>query len=170
MGKYVLVLVLVIAAAAAAAGLFLLIVGPARTWQMIAGDPDLGWFDRSAPARTGRPNDALLCTPGLCDGVKVDRELPDYADPPEILIGKIDEALRAVAADIRRVDDGSDPARARYVTRTPLMRFPDTNSFEAVVLENGRTGLVAYAAAQLGYSDGGNNRKRLEAVIESLGE
>ena len=29
-------------------------------------------------------------------------------------------------------------------------------------------GLVAYAAAQLGYSDGGNNRKRLEAVIERL--
>ena len=76
--------------------------------------------------------------------------------------------LEGAAADIRRVDDGSDPARARYVTRTPLMKFPDTNTFEAVTLENGRTGLVAYAAAQLGYSDGGNNRKRLEAVMERL--
>jgi len=165
-----LVLALIIAAIVAAAGLVLIVMGPARTWQMMAGEPDLGWFDRSAPTRTGRPNDALFCTPGLCDGVKVDRDLPDYADPPEILIGRIDEALRAMASDVRRVDDGSDPARARYVTRTPLMRFPDTNSFEAVVLENGRTGLVAYAAAQLGYSDGGNNRKRLEAVVERLGK
>jgi len=166
MGKIVLTVVLVIAAIVAAAGLFLVIAGPARTWQMISGDPDLGWFDRAAPVRTGRPNDALLCTPGLCDGVKVDRELPDYAEPPEALIARIDEAMRTLASDVRRVDDASDPARARYVTRTPLMRFPDTNSFEAVTLENGRTGLVAYAAAQLGHSDGGNNRKRLEAVIE----
>lgn len=163
-----LIFALVVAAIVAAAGLFLVIVGPARTWQMMAGDPDLGWFDRSAPVRTGKPNDALMCTPGLCDGVELDRELPDYADSPEILIGKVEEALRAATSDVRRVDDGSDPARARYVTRTPLMKFPDTNSFEAVTLENGRTGLVAYAAAKLGYSDGGNNRKRLEAVIERL--
>lgn len=163
-----LTIALVIAALIAAAGLFLMIVGPARTWQMMSGDPDLGWFDRSAPVRTGKPNDALFCTPGLCEGVKVDRDLPDYADSPKSLIAKIDEAMRAAAADIRRVDDGSDPARARYVTRTPLMKFPDTNTFEAVTLENGRTGLVAYAAAQLGYSDGGNNRKRLEAVMERL--
>ncbi|MAZ18127.1 MAG: hypothetical protein CL535_17605 [Ahrensia sp.] len=168
MGKFVLSFAVVVAAIVAAAGLFLVIAGPARTWQMIAGNPDLGWFDRSAPARSERPNDALMCTPGLCDGVKVDRELPDYSDTPENLIGRIDEAMRAVAPYIRRVDDGGDPARARYITRTPLMRFPDTNSFEAVALENGQTGLVAYARAQLGYSDGGNNRKRLDAVIDRL--
>ena len=163
-----LTVALVVAAIIAAAGLFLVIAGPARTWQMMSGNPDLGWFDRAAPVRTGRPNDALMCTPGLCDGVQVDRELPDYAEPPEALIARIDDALRATASDVRRVDDGSDPTRARYVTRTPLMRFPDANSFEAVTLENGRTGLVAYAAARLGYSDGGNNRKRLEAVMERL--
>lgn len=168
MGKVVLSVAAVIAAIIVAAGLFLVIAGPARTWQMIAGNPDLGWFDRSAPARSERPNDALLCTPGLCDGVKVDRELPDYAETPENLIGRIDEAIRAVSPDVRRVDDGSDPTRARYITRTPLMQFPDINSFEAVALDNGRTGLVAYARAHLGYSDGGNNRKRLDAVIDRL--
>lgn len=165
-----LYLALVLAAIVAAAVLFVVLAGPARTWQMIAGDPDLGWFDRASPARTGRPNDALLCTPGLCGGGDVDRELPDYAASPAELIGKVDEAMRALSDDVVRVDDGNDPARARYVTRTALMRFPDTNSFEAVTLENGRTGLVAYAAAQLGYSDGGNNRKRLEAVAARIAE
>jgi hypothetical protein len=170
MGKTMFVSALVLAAVVAIAGVFLLVFGRAGAWELIAGDPDLGWFDRSAPARSQSPNDALLCTPGLCDGVTVDRELPDYPGPPDLLIVKIDEALRAVTANVRRVDDGSDPLRARYVTSSPLMGFPDTNSFEAVAMENGRIGLVANARAQLGYSDGGNNRKRLEEIVSRLSD
>ncbi|GAB4355563.1 MAG: hypothetical protein Kow0026_14800 [Oricola sp.] len=142
--------------------------GRADVWALIFGNPDLGAFDRLAPVRAPRPNDALLCTRGLCNGVTVDAVLPDYPGPPERLIVRIDEVMRMSGEIWRRVDDTSDPARARYVTWTPLMRFPDTSSFEAVPLENGRVGLVAYGRAQIGYSDGGVNRRRLQRIVDSL--
>jgi len=142
--------------------------GRADTWALVFGNPDLGPFDRSAPKRASRPNDALLCTPGLCEGVAVDIELPDYPGPPARLIAEIDEAIRVSEEISRRVDDTSDPAQARYVTWTPLMRFPDTSSFQAVPLDNGRVGLVAYGRAQIGYSDGGVNRRRLEWIVSRL--
>jgi len=154
--------------ALAVALLFFITYGRADTWALIFGNPDLGSFERSAPVRASRPNDALLCTPGLCDSVTVDTALPDYAASPERLIAGIDEAFRASGEIFRRVDDTSDPAQARYVTWTPLMRFPDTSSFEAVPLGNGRTGLVAYGRAQIGYSDGGVNRRRLENILARL--
>ena len=144
------------------------IVGPANVWRRLAGDPDLGQFDRAAPARSGRPNDALMCTPGLCGGVKIDRELPVYDIEPAALIDRIEAALKGTGETARRVDDGSDPARLRHVTWTSGLGFPDTNSFEAVKLPDGGTGLVAYARAQLGYSDNGNNKRRLNGIVEAI--
>lgn len=166
----ILYVLLVIVAIAAAAGIFFVTYGRARTWEMVAGKADLGPFDRTAPVRSPHPNDALLCTPGLCDGVEVDAALPAFPVAPETLIARVDAAMKSISPDAERVDDGSDPARARYVTRTPTMGFPDTNSFEAVAMDSGETGLVAYARAKLGRSDLGNNRKRLEAIATKLGD
>lgn len=163
-----LTLFLVIAAALVAALIFFFTYGRAETWQLVFGDPDLGHFDRAAPARAKTPNDALLCTPGLCDGVAVDAALPAYSLAPDRLIAAVDESMRGSGCIQRRVDDGSDPARARYVTWSSFMRFPDTNSFEAVELPEGGTGLVAYARAQLGRSDLGKNRERLQAITSGL--
>ncbi|QKV17159.1 DUF1499 domain-containing protein [Oricola thermophila] len=154
--------------ALAAAVFFFFAYGRAETWNLVFGNPDLGPFDRTEPQRARRPNDALLCTPGLCEGAVIDAELPDFAGPPERLIDEIDAAMRTSGEPVRRVDDTSNPTRARFVTWTPLMRFPDTASFEAVPLENGRVGLVAYGRAQIGYSDGGVNRRRLEGIVSVL--
>ena len=143
--------------------------GRANTWALFYPDPDLGPFDRMAPARSPYPNDALLCTPGLCDKVAVDAALPEYDLLPEILIARVDAAMLSLGMPLVRVDDGADPARARYVTFTPLMRFPDTTSFEAVLLDDGRTGLVAYARSQIGRFDQGVNRARLAKVADRLG-
>ena len=74
---------------------------------------------------------------------------------------------RIAAADptAERVDDGTNPAYARFVARSRLMRFPDTVDIEAVVLDDGRTGLRAYGRAQLGRSDRGVNRARLKVWL-----
>ncbi|MFZ2101891.1 MAG: DUF1499 domain-containing protein [Oricola sp.] len=151
-----------------AAGFFVL-YGRAETWALFFGDPDLGFFDRAAPVRSAGRNDALMCTPGLCDGVRVDAALPEYDMPPEILIARVDAAMLTLGLSLRRVDDGAAPAKARYVTYTPLFRFPDTTSFEAVSLDDGRTGLVAYARSQIGGNDFGVNRARLKTVTAKLG-
>lgn len=150
------------------AGLVFVLYGRENTWRAIAGDPDLGPFDLTNLTRSDRPNDALLCTPGLCDGVNVDAPLPAYDMTVDALMAVLNEQINAQPDIKERVDNGENPAALRYVTWTNTMRFPDTNQFLAVDLGDGRTGLIAYARAQLGYSDQGNNRARLERWTAGL--
>lgn len=145
-----------------------LIHGRERSWALLAGPPDLGPFDLSDPRRTDRPNDALLCTPGLCEGARVDAPLPAFAGPPEALIEALEAAIAPQPDRKRRVDDRADPRALRYVTWTETMRFPDTTQFLAVDLGDGRAGLVAYGRAQLGHSDLGVNRARIERWTAGL--
>lgn len=159
---------LLVVAITATVAATIVLAGRASTWEFLFGNPDLGAFDRYAPSRSPTPNDALMCTPGLCDGVAVDASLPEYDALPEILIARVDAAMVSLGMPIRRVDDGVDPAKSRYVTYTRLMHFPDTTSFEAVLLPDGHTGLVAYARAQIGRYDFGTNRKRLEQIGRKL--
>jgi hypothetical protein len=159
---------LVFAGIIALVAIAFLSLGPARSWKMAAGNPDLGQFDIENPVRAKRPNDALLCTPGLCGNVRIDGELPEYDLQPPALMQQIDKAFATLGERLERVDDGSEPDLRRYVTWTPGLGFPDTNSFEAVSLANGKTGLVAHARAQIGYSDRGNNRRRLREVTRKL--
>ena len=161
-------ILLVLALAVALAGIAFVVAGREATWRRLAGNPDLGPFDLSAPQRSARPHDALLCTPGLCEGRTVDVELPAFDVAPDALIAALDRVILADPGRKQRVDDGSDPLALRYVTWTGTMRFPDTNQFLAVALPDGRTGLVAYARAQLGYSDAGNNLARLKRWTASL--
>ena len=66
--------VIVVIVLVAAVGFVL--YGRENTWRALAGDPDLGPVDLAAPTRVTTPNDALLCSPGLCEGVRVDAALP----------------------------------------------------------------------------------------------
>lgn len=140
-------------------------IGPERIWALVAGNPDLGRYDFNTLKRRKTPNDALLCSPGLCAGAS-DGPLPVFDDSPEDVMKKINEKIASSGDLVRRVDDRTDPSYARYVTLTPLMRFPDTNDIEAVGMADGKTGLRAYARAQLGKGDGGVNRARLKRWLQ----
>lgn len=161
------VLSIVVIALAVAALVFVL-YGRERTWTTIAGPADLGPIDLTEVQRTQKPHDALLCTQGLCNGVDVDATLPAYNQSPEELIASLDGAAKQTTDRLTRVDDGSDPHSARYVTRSNLMRYPDTVWLQATTLEDGSTGLMAYARAQIGHSDLGANKARLESWIAQL--
>ncbi len=157
-------LVIVLAVASAA----FLLYGRQTQWAAIAGTSDIGPFDLTALTRSQSPNDALLCSPGLCEGLTVDSPLPVYDMAPDALIGALASAIEAQPDRKQRVDDGADAAGLRYITWTETMRFPDTSQFLAVDLGEGRTGLIAYARAQLGQSDIGHNRARLERWTSAI--
>lgn len=143
--------------------------GRENTWQLIAGEPDLGPFELQTLVRHQKPNDALLCTPSLCpDKSKADMDLPSYEMSAGEIIQVIDLNMRKNGAIVERVDRGDDPAQSRYVIRSKAMRFPDTNQFQAVELPDGKTGLIAYGRAQIGYSDLGINFQRLVQLIDGL--
>ncbi|MEM5494715.1 DUF1499 domain-containing protein [Hoeflea sp. AS16] len=140
-----------------------ILIGRERSWELVAGPPDRGQRDFSLNKRSTTPNDALACSPGLCE--KPDFEIPPVDDAPAIAIERLSQRLFTSDPLARRIDDRKDPAKARFVTYSPLMRFPDVIHLEARPMPDGRTGIMAYAAAQIGKSDLGKNRARLEALL-----
>lgn len=149
-------------------GIGFFVYGRENTWAAISGPADQGTMDLLNVQRTEKPHDALLCSPSLCDSVVADETLPTYDMSPAELIAALDSAARVVSPRLMRVDNGGDPATARYVTTSNLMRFPDTNWVQAIALDDGRTGLIAYARAQIGHSDMGANKARLVAWTNQL--
>jgi uncharacterized protein (DUF1499 family) len=153
------------AALVCAALVGLALIGRERSWALIAGSPDRGQYDFDAGRRSPTDNDALVCSPGLC--ANADFEIGPLDEAPAAAIERLAQALSASDPLARRVDDRSDPMKARFVTYSPMFRFPDVIHLEARILPDGRTGLMAYSAAQLGKEDMGKNRQRLEALLQA---
>jgi uncharacterized protein (DUF1499 family) len=158
--KTVLLCALLLVGAAIAA---FILIGRERSWELVAGSPDTGQRDFSTAQRSATNNDALACSPGLC--TSPDFEITPFDDAPAIAIERLSQRLLASDPLARRVDDRKNTAKARFVTYSPLMRFPDVIHLEARAMPHGRTGIMAYAKAQLGKSDLGKNRDRLKALV-----
>jgi hypothetical protein len=153
-----------LAAILAMATLLFLSIGRERSWELIAGSADRGRIDVLHVERSPTANDALAATPPLA--ADPDIVLPAFEEDEAALMQRLAGRIAAVDPLARRVDDGSIPGHLRYVTHSPNMRFPDYVTIEAFSLEDGRTGIVAYAAAQLGQYDFGANRRRLELYFD----
>ena len=142
------------------------LIGRERCWELIAGPADGGQYDFAAGKRSPTANDALACSPGLCNDP--DFTIAPVNEAPAAVIEQLSQRLADTDPQSGRVDDGSDPTRARFVTYSAVMRFPDVIHLEAVTMADGRTGLMAYSRAQLGKSDFGKNRARLESLLEGF--
>lgn len=156
-----------LAVIAVATAIFFL-VGPQSVWTTVAGEPDLGALDLTTVARSTKPHDGLICTDGLCPHVKVDLDLPAYNMAPAAALAAFEASAKSITPDLERVDDGSDPLSARYVTRSPTLKFPDTTWVEVVDMGDGQSGLRVYSRAQLGHSDLGANLKRITAWANGM--
>ncbi len=117
-------------------------------------------------ARTGWPNDWLVCPKGACEAA-ADAIAPVYPVPPERLFA----AWRAlVAAQPRATVIGTDRSRLLILAqdRTPLLGFVDTISLRVLPAPGGGSSFAAYSHSNIGLSDLGTNRKRLERWIGLL--
>ena len=140
-----------------------LFIGRERTWELLAGKPDREQYDFGTARRSAVPNDALVCSPELCENPDLIIE-PRAGDPADILT-ELGHKLKALDPNARRLDTDKDKLKARYVTYTRWMRFPDVIHLEAVPLADGMTGIMAYSRSQLGKNDFGTNRSRLENLL-----
>jgi hypothetical protein len=141
--------------------------GIARLWERGFGPADLGPVDFAAIRRSPTGNDALICPPGLCGSAAVDGAPPVF----EVPVARLRDAVRvievndpdifALARDDQRVQD-------RYLARTPRMRFPDTINVRFISLPDGRSTLALHSRSQIGRSDFGVNRARLEGWLRLL--
>lgn len=153
-------------AVAALATVAFLVMGPARIWGVF-GPPDLGpvAFDRLE--RRSSPNDALACPPGLCGGAAVDIVSPVFAVDAHGLRAALAKAL-AGEPNLERVADDPAAGTERFVQRTALLGFPDTIAVRYLDLPGGRSTLALYSRSQLGRSDLGANKARLERWLARL--
>lgn len=130
-----------------------------------AADPT---FDPTRVARTGRPNDRLICPVGAC-AAPADEPAPVLAATPERLL----EAWRAVIEAAPRTEilafDLSD-WRLVAQQRSRLFGFVDTIAVKVLALPDGRSSFAAYSRSETGYWDLGVNAARLEAWIRAVVE
>lgn len=136
-------------------------------WLRIAGNPDTGRLDFAALRKTGKPNEGLACPDGFCPNADADIRTGSYAVSTKTLRERILRLLED-DPDYRRVDDGQDKNRLRYVAYSPSMRFPDLVTIELIDLEPERSSIAVHARAQLGYGDGGANLRRIKRILRAI--
>jgi len=156
----------VIAAIAAVLGGAFVLLGPERIWSLF-GPADLGAVLFESLRRSPSPNDALACPPDLCPA-KIDIMPPDFSVTPAVLR---EAFARAILPERRLTLVGIDDRMStdRYVQRSDKMRFPDTIVVRFLERPGGRSTIALYSRSQLGHSDMGVNRKRIERWLERLG-
>ena len=152
----------VIAMAALAA---FFIVGPERIW-VLAGPADLGPVSFETLRRRTTPNDALACPRDVCVA-RIDITPPVFA----LNAGDLRTAFRKVLGsepNIEQVASDGGTQTERYIQRSRIMRFPDTIVVRFIDLGDGRSTIALYSRSQLGESDLGVNRRRIERWLEKL--
>ncbi len=138
-------------------------------WHTVVGAPDLGPVAFEVLARRSRPNDALACPEGFCRNARPDIVSPVFPVPAE--------RLRELVAGVAREDPETQIVYSarfedqdRYVARTRIMRFPDTINVLIIPISADASTLALYSRSQIGYSDWGVNRKRLERWLERIAQ
>jgi uncharacterized protein (DUF1499 family) len=160
-GLLVTIPLFIAAGAAVAAGVFFA-VGPERVWERF-GPADLGDVDFANLQRRETPNDALACQAEFC-AAKADIEAPIFPLAVPDMFRVVD---RAVAGEPGLEQVSSDDAQGtlRYVQRSRVMHYPDTINVKVVALPDGSSAVLIYSRSQLGRSDLGVNRARIERWI-----
>jgi len=136
---------------------------PDTFWARIAGNPDLGAVDFADLVKNRKPNQYLICPPGVCKLATPDAPSEIYPLDPVTLKLRF---IAAVGAENIEIVENSDN-RLRFIIKTPFWRFPDTVSVAFFPNEKGST-LAIYSRSQIGYSDFGTNRKRVEKWLSAL--
>lgn len=116
-------------------------------------------LDPTSVARTGRPNDFLICPEGAC-AAAADRVAPMLTAPPEMVLAAWREV---VAATPRTTVTALDEAHLTLLAeqRSALFAFVDRIAVRVLALPDGRSSYAAYSRSETGYWDLGVNRRRL---------
>ena len=126
-------------------------------------------MDFAAITRSGSGNDALFCPEGLCGSARIDGVSPVFLAP----VARLRDAVRVIEVndpDVFALTRDEAKIQDRYLARTRLMRFPDTINVRFIDLGNGRSTLAVYSRSQIGRSDFGVNKARLEGWLKLLRE
>lgn len=160
-----LIALLAVLAIAAAAAFF--VVGPAQLWALF-GPADLGPVAFETLQRRASPNDALACPATLC-AAKSDLAPPRYAVDARSLRAAM-AAMIASEPNLVRVDVDETAGTERYIQRSARLGFPDTIVVRYLDEPGARSTLAIYSRSQIGRSDLGANKARIERWLAKLAQ
>jgi uncharacterized protein (DUF1499 family) len=166
--RLVMMLLSALVALAALATVAFLLLGPERIWGVF-GPADLGAVDFQRLERRGTPNDALACPAGMCGDARVDLVPPVFAADARSLRAALAKVIAAEPKVVRVAADDAGGTE-RFVQRSALLGYPDTIVVRYVDLPGGRSTLALYSRAQIGRSDLGANKARLERWLARLAD
>lgn len=128
----------------------------------LLGSPDLGRSDPYAHRPRAGWTDCLAAPPGVpgLPPVRAELRTPLYPVSPDAVVRA---ALACIPSEsqVTRVDDGTDPLYARFIQRTPLLRFPDTIEIWGVAVTPGHASALIRSRSRFGDYDFGTNRRRV---------
>jgi uncharacterized protein (DUF1499 family) len=145
-----------------------LLAGRQRVWELAIGPGDLGPVQFSTLALKDSPNQFLVCPPGRC-AASPHAASPVFAVTEQDLRAAIIATWRAMDRT-RLVAGTADPASGeiRFVQYSKWLGFPDTVSVHTYPLDGNRSTLAIYSRSQVGRSDLGVNRDRIESWLAAL--
>ena len=152
---------------ATAVVLAFVLMGPESFWRSF-GEPDLGPVSFEQLERRASPNDALACPAGVCTA-SADIKASLYP----VTVRELRIAFAKVIASEPRVTtvDANETAFAyRYIQRTGRLGFPDTIVVQFFDRPDGQSTLAIYSRSQLGESDFGANKARIERLLSKLAQ
>ena len=140
-------------------------IGPGAVWALF-GSADLGPIELGTLTRRTTPNDALAAAPDLCPA-RSDVLPPEFATDARALRAAFSIMLQSEDR-VERVAANDATLTDRYVQRSALMQYPDTVVAQFFDRPLGRSTLALYSRSQIGRSDLGVNRARLERWLGKL--
>jgi uncharacterized protein (DUF1499 family) len=125
-------------------------------------------IDFAAPQLTDKPNQYLICPPGLC-GAAAHGRSPVFEIPVEQLSAGWRRML-AARPRVALLAEREDGRQLDYVQRSARFRFPDIITVRFVATAPARSSLAIYSRSIYGRRDFGVNRARVEAWLDRLCE
>lgn len=129
-----------------------------------------GFVDFATLERPKSPNHFLVAPAGFADKAKPDEESPEFPIAPDDLFARMLDLVES-RKDWRLQASDRATRQLAFVAVTRLMRFKD--DVDVVILPAkgapDRSAIAVYSRSRIGHSDLGANRKRVQALLESLG-
>jgi uncharacterized protein (DUF1499 family) len=142
------------------------LVGRERVLTVLFGPVIQTAIDFRTLQRTARPNQYLVCPPGLCQAAP-DAESPVYHLPVATLRERW-LAMIARQPRVQQVAVDADQGQYDFIQRSRLLRFPDTITVRFIPRSATQSTLAIYSRSHYGSSDLGVNRRRVTAWLAAL--
>lgn len=159
---------LIIAAAVILAVAAVLLIARERTWATIIGPADLGPVDFATLSRPATPNSWLVCPPGHCRNYPTDAQPPVFNVPEAALQSAVQANWQQMPRTRIVASTTAGSGEIRFVQYSALLGFPDTISVQTIAIDETHSTLAAYSRSQVGKSDLGANRLRMEKWLAAL--